>query len=156
MTPSECQGANWAGNFVALRITDEGTEAIVCFGLENIDPHGSNFTFSWEGGRARRISAYRWRRDRASCAGLRSSRRRLPACGRAYGTGAPPRFSRELTARRAFRKSAVVSFHERRPPAASSFLRRGGPDRHCCRGQKPAIDVPLPGGERLSGSKSTG
>src|SRR5262249_22873672 len=114
----------------------------------------ADLTFSWAGARVQRAWACHWHQGPVSCAGPQSSPRRLPSCGRAYGTGAAPRLLRGPLARTVFRKSAGVSFHEKCPHAASFSSKRGGPDRHCCRAQKPAIDVPLSRGAAHSRRQS--
>ena len=40
-------GRKLGGQFAALRIADERTEAFTRFGLENIDPHGSDLGVDW-------------------------------------------------------------------------------------------------------------
>src|SRR6185437_2943911 len=122
------------GQLAALVIGGKSAETFIGLGFENVDPHGSNLTFSSTAGRARLILACRWRHDLASCAGLRSSRRKLLSCEQPSGIDVAPRLSRGPSAPTAFRKSVVASFLEKLPPAASFFSKHGEPARHCCPG----------------------
>jgi hypothetical protein len=73
--------------------------------------------------------------------GPRSNHRGLLFFERPFGLGAQLRLSREPAVRKAFRKSAVASFHEAHLRAAFSFSKHEGLAQHYCRAQKPAIDV---------------
>ena len=66
----------------------------------------------------------------------------MPSCARVCARGGSPQTFPGFCARKAFRKSVAASFHEIHPHAASFSSKRGGLARHCCRAQKPAIDVP--------------
>src|SRR6185437_1997680 len=127
------------GQLGAIAITGKGGEIFIDLGFENVDPHSSALTFSWTGGRVRLISACRWRRGPASCAGPRPSRQKLLSCERVSGTDGQPRLFRGQSAPTAFRKSVGASFLEKRLPAASSFSKHGELARHCYPGRKLAI-----------------
>src|SRR5262249_10229759 len=65
-----------------------------------------------------------------ACRRRTTNHRRLLSCGRPFGNGAPLRFSCEPSARKAFRKSAVASFHEARPHATRN-VRHPNMAAHC-------------------------
>jgi hypothetical protein len=74
-----------------------------------------------------------------------------PACGRACARAEWLQPSRGCAFPRAFRRRDAASFPERRLHAASSSSTHEAPDRHCCRGPKPARDFRSKGVARLAG-----